>query len=123
MNYDLSIRKKEINVFLLQGKINDFDLIEKLKKKLISKMSLSTMHYETNVKAKMTEFNSFNEDEDFHKFIELIIPYIKNINNDPFQIYSSWGNIYEDKTDHTIMHNHQGCDFMSGVLYLTDNGP
>lgn len=123
MNYDLSIREKTINIFLLQGRISDFNLIDKLKTKLISKMNNSTMHYETNVKAKMTEFNSFNEDEDFHEFLNLIIPYINNINNNPFVIHSSWGNIYENKKDHTVMHNHQGCDFMSGVLYLTDNGP
>jgi hypothetical protein len=123
MNYDLSIREKTINIFLLQGRILDFNLINKLKTKLISKINNSTMHYETNVKAKMSEFNSFNEDSDFHEFLNLIIPYIKNINNKSFNIVSSWGNIYENQTDYTIMHNHQGCDFMSGILYLTDNGP
>jgi hypothetical protein len=123
MNYDLSIREKAINIFLLQGRISDFNLIDKLKTKLTSKINNSTMHYETNVKAKMSEFNSFNEDSDFHEFLNLITPYIKNINDKPFNIHSSWGNMYENQTDHTIMHNHQGCDFMSGILYLTDNGP
>lgn len=123
MNFDLSIREKTINVFLLQGRIYDFDLIEKLKKKLTLKTAFSSKHYQTNVKALMTEFNSFNDDEDFCKFIDLIKPYIESINKDPFFIDSSWGNIYEKKTDHTLMHDHYGCEFMSGILYLTDNGP
>lgn len=123
MNYDLSIREKTINVFLLQGRIYDFDLIERLKKKLLLKINDSTMHYKTNVKAKMKEFNVFNEDEDFYKFINLIKFYIESISKHPFFIESSWGNIYEKNTDISLKHTHRPCDFMSGILYLTDNGP
>ena len=123
MDYNLLTAEKKIKIFLLQGQIFDFNLIKKLKKKLLLKINNSATNYKTNVKAKMSEYDSFNEDKDFHDFIHLIIPYIKIIQEGKFFIHSAWGNIYKKKTDHTIMHDHKGCDFMSGVLYLTDKGP
>jgi hypothetical protein len=120
---NLIIKKKKINIFLLEGKILNQNLIERLKNKLMFKIQNSNMHYKTNVKAKMSEYNSFNNDEDFHEFINLIIPFVKTIKDNPFVIHSSWGNIYENNTDKTVMHNHLGCDMMSGILYLTNKGP
>lgn len=102
--------------------VEDKNLLERIKNKIIIKSKNSTFDYKTNVKAKFTGFNSLIYEPEILEFIRYIEPAINNIYNKIAYVKECWGNIY-NKNDHALLHHHQACSGFSGILYLTEGGP
>ena len=119
MDFDLHIKPIEKDSFILIGKINNHDLIQRL----ISDITLGTKSkknssYKTNVKGRMTRFKYFNSNNNFIKFLDLIRPNFKKVIQRDIRLKDSWGNIL-DKNDYVYIHNHHPSS-VSGILYLTE---
>jgi len=111
----------EIETFILINEINNLNLIDKLKNKIKEKVKVSKISRKTNVKAEHSEFNAFNDDPDFHEFLNIIRPSIQKIYKDSFVIRDVWGNVYSKTGDYCESHKHANGGFC-GILYCTD-GP
>jgi hypothetical protein len=111
-----------LKVFLLEGIINDLELINSLKKDIDLNLNQTNMNYKTNVKGKMTDFNAFNSNVNFLKFCNLIEQDIKKVITTNSKLVNSWGTILED-SDYTKEHMHVDTTSFSGILYLTKEGP
>jgi hypothetical protein len=114
-------KKIELDTFILIGEITDFNLIDQLIKEVKEQIKLSTISRKTNVLAEHTEFNSLIFSKHFHTLVKLIFPSIKKIYSKDFLIRDAWGNIYKDKNDYCMTHNHSNVGFCL-ILYCTD-GP
>ena len=107
------------DILYLVGKINlDF---KHLIKRIEQGIKISPNNYKTNVQGKMTDWEYFNKDSEFLKFIYLIndkldeIPFIKT-----YELWQSWG-LREDMGDRTMEHDHEPA-YLSGVIYVNDHG-
>jgi hypothetical protein len=120
---NLKLKNLNLETFLLTGKINDIDLIEKLKKIVFEKSKNSNMNYKTNVKGKFTGFKGLSDEPDFHNFIRSIMKEIGVIWKHHFKIKDAWGNICTEETDEVLEHNHASFSGFCGILYLTQGGP
>lgn len=116
--------KKEVlrETFLLTGKIDNLNLIENLKKEVLEKININSLHNKTAVDGKQGDWNMFNYSNYFHLFIKSIKKDIKKIYSRNFILYNSWGNIYK-KGEGCKLHSHSGNTAFCGILYLTENGP
>tara|TARA_R110000822_G_scaffold91624_1_gene211153 strand:- start:267 stop:797 length:531 start_codon:yes stop_codon:yes gene_type:complete len=122
-DYTINIIPKQLDLFLLESKIQNPSYIKYFKEKIDQGVLLSENNDRTRVKGEMTDWKYFNEDEIFHKFIQEITPLVFKFLQ-PFQkiaIQSSWGNILQGD-NHVEEHDHVGSN-ISGLLYLTDIGP
>jgi len=111
--------KVQKEYFFIKG-ILDIDcqyFIEKIKESCASKQN---NNYKTNIRALMTPFKLFKEDEKFLKEITLpLIDYIdKNYNLKKYYVWDAWG--FEVRPgEKTNFHDHQSS-LWSGVVYLNN---
>lgn len=76
-------------------------------------------NYKTNVKGKMTAWDFFVRDKNFHSILDNGIEQIdKFIKLKRSNLVEAWG-IKIKKGNETIFHNHSDCMY-SGILYLND---
>ena len=119
MDFDLHIKPIEKDSFILIGRINDPDLIQRLISDItIGIKGRKNSSYKTNVIGKMTRFKYFNSNDNFIKVLDLIRPTFKKVIQRSIQLKDSWGNIL-DKNDYVKIHNHHPAS-VSGILYLTE---
>mgnify|MGYP001201547632 CR=1 FL=1 len=120
MDFDIHIKPLEKDSFVLIGRINDPDLIHKLKSDItMGTKRTSNSNYKTNVMGKMTNFKYLNTNTNLIKFLDLIRPMFKKVFTRKIELKDSWGNIL-GKNDYVYMHNHHPSS-VSGILYLTEN--
>jgi hypothetical protein len=119
MEYIVTTQPITKNLFIIEYQIKDLSFVNHFKS-LIDK-NVGTLSYKTNVKGKMTDWEFF---KGVPKFNELLLNIGEIFSTFPFRaltLAQAWGNIIE-KGDEVIMHNHR-YNHISGVLYLTENGP
>ena len=97
MEYTVTTQPITKNLFIIEHQLTNLSFINNFKT-LIDK-NVGPLNYKTNVNGQI--FNSFN-------FRAMTLS-------------QAWGNIIE-KGDEVMMHNHR-YNSVSGVLYLTENGP
>lgn len=123
VDYTLIKKPQSFETFLCTGKVNNPDLMQRLKKDIDDNLKIANMNYKTNVQGKMTDFKAFNSNQNFAEFCKLAKDIILvATDNRGFICRDSWGNIYE-KNNFAHEHDHRDCSLFSGVLYLDDFGP
>ena len=92
-----------------------------LTEKVDDGVKASKINYTTNVKGKHTEWQFFNNDEQFLALIFQMIDHLEslNINLEKFHLSDAWG-LAEDFGGYTKKHNHGSC-YLSGIVYLNDH--
>jgi hypothetical protein len=112
-------KKVEKEYFFIQGKIdiNADYFINKIKSCWGTEQEKK---YFTNVKGRMTSWDYFNEDKEFHKALSQLIYYIDSqIKLFPYKLAESWG-LELRKNQYTAFHTHSGR-YWSGVIYLNSS--
>ena len=114
--------EKEINIpiFFSECSIDITDtkdyFISKIEESINSK---ENNNHKTNVKGKMTPWNFFANDQNFHKILDKGVEQISNfIKLRKSYLKEAWG-IKIEKGNETLFHNHAECNF-SGILYLNN---
>jgi hypothetical protein len=114
--------EKEINIpiFFSECSIDITDtkdyFISKIEESINSK---ENNNHKTNVKGKMTPWNFFVNDQNFHKILDKGVEQIGNfIKLRKSYLKDAWG-IKIEKGNETLFHNHDECKF-SGILYLNN---
>ena len=114
--------EKEINIpiFFSECSIDITDtkdyFISKIEESINSK---ENNNHKTNVKGKMTPWNFFVNDQNFHKILDKGVGQIsKFIKLKKSYLEEAWG-IKIEKGNETLFHNHDECKF-SGILYLNN---
>ena len=110
----------DIPIFFSECSIDITDnkdyFISKIEESINSK---ENNNHKTNVKGKMTPWNFFVNDQNFHNILdkgtEQILKFTKLRRS---YLRSAWG-IKIEKGGETIFHDHSECEF-SGILYLND---
>ena len=120
---DINLKTKELpfETFLLTSHIQDFEIIENLKKQIYEDIKASSLNHKTNVEGRITELHDLIRNEWFHKFLKLIKREIKMIFQDNFIIKEAWGTI-SNKNEKVKLHHHNAVRGFSGILYLTEGG-
>jgi len=95
LDYNLHIKPIVKDAFILTGKINDFKLLEELKKDIDKGVRKNNNNYKTNVHGKMTAFKYFNKNNNFIKLIDILKPYFHKVTKKNIELKDSWGNILE----------------------------
>jgi hypothetical protein len=121
MNFELNVKEITFDTYILIGKINNQNILEKLKKFILENKN-NELNYKTNVKGCFTGFHSLVDNNYFHDFLKLIDSYIKIIYKHNFIIQEAWGNVCK-KEDEIYPHSHSGNTAFCGILYLTNGGP
>jgi hypothetical protein len=117
LDYNLHIKPIVKDAFILTGKINDFKLLEELKKDIDKGVRKNNNNYKTNVHGKMTAFKYFNKNNNFIKLIDILKPYFHKVTKKNIELKDSWGNILEGD-DFIYPHDHFP-EVVSGIVYLT----
>jgi hypothetical protein len=120
MNYNLIVKDKILETYILTSKIYDNDLINNLIN-LVKEKKDNELSYKTHVKGHFTGFNSLNNNTHFVNFLKLIQPTIYLIYKNDFIISEAWGNMIK-KGEEVTEHDHGDMAFC-GILYLSDGGP
>ena len=119
--YTVDFATLEKKIFLIEYQLNDLSFVEDFKNLIDN--NISELSYKTNVKGKMTQWNTFVNNKDFQKIILNSADIIKYFVADGAYCDNAWGNKLEND-DEVISHHHVGSDTtMSGILYLTEDGP
>jgi hypothetical protein len=118
-DFKLNIAKVESLGFLIEYQFKNLDFVDILKKEI--KNSVGSMDYKTNVKGKMTNFSKFTKNKIFNNLLEECIEITHVLNLPKSILTDAWGNILK-KGDSVEVHSHYKCS-ISGVLYLTEDGP
>jgi hypothetical protein len=119
--YNVEFSTVEKKVFLIEHQLDDLSFIEDFKNLIDT--NISELSYKTNVKGKMTKWDTFVSNKDFQKIILNSVDIIKYFAEDGAYCDNAWGNKLEND-DEVISHHHIGPDMvMSGLLYLTEDGP
>ena len=118
-----TVDRKE-NLFLLRNKFDNQEVLNSLKSKIENNLE-ETNYNKTNVKAHMTSWNFFNEDEDFIFFFKSLVPDIRRLLGPQKSIYihNAWGTMLSEGEHYVKRHEHKRVDFFCGVLHLSDEGP
>jgi hypothetical protein len=106
---------------IIVGQYDDQKILNSLKEKIIN--AKKNMSYKTNVRGEMTDFKYFNQDPDFHQFLQNIKDNIFLLKETNFTIDDSWGNIYSKAGDYALPHDHRSATVASGLLYFNSEGP
>jgi metal-dependent amidase/aminoacylase/carboxypeptidase family protein len=117
LDFNLHIKPIVRDSFILTGKINDFKLLEELKKDIDKGVKKNNNNYKTNVHGKMTAFKYFNKNNNFIKLIDILKPYFNKVTKKNIELQDSWGNILKGE-DFVYAHDHFPS-VVSGVVYLT----
>lgn len=116
--FDLHIKPLVRDSYVLEGRIEDKELLTNLKKDIDKGIKKENNNYQTNVQGKMTSFKYFNNNKNFEKFIRYVEPCFKKVSRHDLQIHDSWGNILE-ADDYVRPHDHV-ASLLSGILYLSN---
>jgi len=113
-------KKIQVPIFFAECSIDITDIkdyfISKIEENINSK---ENNNYITNVKGKMTSWNLFANDQNFHKILDKGTEQIgKFIKLPRSYLANAWG-IKIEKGNETIFHNHRENEF-SGILYLNN---
>lgn len=121
MNQDfkINIANVESLAFLIEYQFKNLSFVDILKKEI--KNNVGKMDYKTNVKGRMTSFNHFSKNRIFSNLLKECIEITHVLNLPKSILTDAWGNILK-KGDSVDAHAHYRCS-ISGVLYLTENGP
>jgi hypothetical protein len=106
---------------IIVGQYDDQKNLNSLKEKIIN--AEKNLSYKTNVRGEMTDFKYFNQDSDFHQFLQNITENIFLLKDTAFTIDDSWGNIYSKEGDYALAHDHRSATVASGILYFNNEGP
>lgn len=111
---------------LYESKYANEYIIEKLKKEIDK--GVGPLDYKTNVKCQMTTFQYFMNNKYFLQFLKNISSELEKEITDRLQVSlrlkNVWGLKMKGKQDHVIEHNHDhSTNCISGILYLTNDGP
>jgi len=120
MNFNLQVKEILKETFILTGEINDKTILNNLID-FVKNNKDENLSYKTNVKGHFTGFYSLIQNENFINFLKNIQKNIRIVFKNNFKISEAWGNILK-KNEEVFEHTHS-CDGISGILYLTDNGP
>jgi|TARA_A100001391_G_scaffold74045_2_gene47884 hypothetical protein len=122
--------KWEISGTIHKVLIDDEELLQKLENKIRYNID-DKISYETNVKGRMTHWDTFKKDDTFKKMISKffhtcsyygLFQGAKSKDNlFHFFINNAWGNILK-KEEKVVRHHHLGVDYAS-VLYFDDYSP
>jgi hypothetical protein len=123
-SYSLHVLPVVKNLFIFEYQLKNLSFVEDFKKKINQEVnSHDNNNFKTNVKGKMTRWDFFNKDKNFHLCLEESCSFLKIINSVDMKIESSWGNILSDN-DEVLEHDHVARTIaLSGILYLTEDGP
>jgi hypothetical protein len=119
MEYTVTTQPITKNLFIIEHQLQDLSFVNEFKS-LIDK-NVGELSYKTNVKAKMTDWHFFKQ---VPKFNKLLLDMGELFSAFPFRamtLAQAWGNVIE-KGEEVVIHNHR-YNHVSGVLYLTENGP
>ena len=119
MEYTVTTQPITKNLFIIEHQLTNLSFINNFKT-LIDK-NVGPLNYKTNVKGKMTGWEFFKNIPEFNKILLEIGQIFNSFNFRAMTLSQAWGNIIE-KGDEVMMHNHR-YNSVSGVLYLTENGP
>ena len=113
-------KKIDIPIFFSECSIDIKDtkdyFISRIEESINSK---NNNNFKTNVKGKMTSWNFFVNDQNFHSILNKGIEQIEKFTKLRKSILKeAWG-IKIEKGDETYFHNHSECEF-SGILYLNN---
>jgi hypothetical protein len=117
--YNVSLATIQKNLYLVEYQLNDLSFIEDFKTLIDN--NVSNLSYKTNVKGKMTEWSLFCDNEVFINIIKSCSEIISFIEKRGLVCNSAWGNILEGDNE-VLMHSHSESA-VSGIIYLTENGP
>jgi hypothetical protein len=119
--YNVEFATVEKKIFLIEHQLNDLSFVEDFKN--LIDINISELSYKTNVKGKMTKWDTFVNNKDFQKIILNSADIIEHFAKDGAYCDNAWGNKLEND-DEVILHHHIGQDIIiSGILYLTEDGP
>ena len=92
-----------------------------LTQKVDEGVKASKINYTTNVQGKHTEWQFFNNDEQFLALIFQMIDQLESLKIDlqKFHLSDAWG-LVEDFGGYTRKHNHEP-GYLSGIVYLNDH--
>ena len=119
MEYTVTTQPIKKDLFIIEYQIKDLSFVNNFK--LLIDKNVGALNYKTNVKGKMTDWEFFKQ---VPKFNELLLNIGEIFSAFPFRaltLVNAWGNIIE-KGDEVVIHNHR-YNHISGILYLTENGP
>ena len=123
MNIQLTVERTiSRNCYISTFFIEDKNLLENIKQKIIDKANNSPLSYKTNVKAKFTGFESLSLEPEIREFAMQMKPFSNRVCNKKTEMRECWGNVYH-KDDYAVLHHHRACTGFSGILYLTNEGP
>ena len=118
--YNVEFASVEKKIFLVEHQLTDLSFVEDFKNLIDFKVS--NLSYKTNVIGKMTEWDTFINNENFKKIItsnqDILKFFIKNEN---LYCNNAWGNKLENN-DEVMLHNHRNST-IGGIIYLTEEGP
>jgi hypothetical protein len=118
-NFTLDVAKIEKWIFLIEYQLKDLSFVDILKKQIKNKVGL--MDYKTNVIGEMTNFNEFVNNEILVNVLRECIEVTNVLSIPNTFLKDAWGNILK-KGDSVKEHSHH-TSIISGILYLTENGP
>jgi len=118
-NFTLNVGKIERWVFLIEYQLKNLNFVDFLKKEIKNKVG--SMDYKTNVRGEMTAFNEFINNEILINILRECIEVTNVLNIPKSFLKDAWGNILK-KGGSVHPHTHPKST-ISGVLYLTENGP
>lgn len=118
-DFKLEVAKIENFGFIIEYQFENLNFVDILKKEI--KNNVGSMDYKTNVKGKMTDFKQFVKNKIFNDLLKECIDVTYVLNIPKSNLVDAWGNILK-KGDSVEEHSHYKCS-LSGVLYLTENGP
>jgi hypothetical protein len=117
--YNLITTEIKVPLWIIEYQFKDLSFVENLKKEIDK--NVGELSYKTKVKARMTDWKTFNKNEIFLSLLNKTLPVFKTISINDSYLEESWGNLMENN-DYVEFHNHLEYSF-SGILYLTENGP
>jgi hypothetical protein len=117
--YNVSLATIQKKLYLIEHQLNDLSFIEDFKTLIDN--NVSNLSYKTNVKGKMTAWSLFCDNKVFINIIKNCSEILGFFENKGLACNSAWGNILKGE-DEVIMHNHPEA-IVSGIIYLTENGP
>lgn len=119
MEYTVTTQPIKKNLFIIEYQIKDLSFVNNFK--LLIDKNVGALNYKTNVKGKMTDWEFFKNVPEFNQLLLSIGEIFCAFPFKQLTLVNAWGNIIE-KGDEVVIHNHR-YNHISGILYLTENGP
>ena len=117
--YKLEVVKIEKWLYLLEYQFKDLSFVNILKKEIDN--NVGALDYKTNVKGQMTKFDAFVNNELFTNILRECLHVSNVLNIKDSRLTEAWGNILK-KGGEVQAHRHNPA-VISGILYLTEDGP